>query len=183
MAKSLPVDEQDEILEPRIYEIGYLLSPVIRSEDLEAAEKHLQSLVTDLGGSIISEGSAEYIDLAYTMVKVLDNKNVRFNQAYFGWVKFELDPAKVEALKEILDRQATLIRYLFLSTVRENTVLSKKPLSKILRREDRGSIESEEEVSVSDGAEVSEKESEAVVDESPVVESQEESSISTEEVS
>ena len=178
-----PYVRQEKEVEPRVYELGYLLSPLLSDEDKESLVATLKELFTKRGGEILSDGAPEFIDLAYRIPRIIDNKRAWFDQAYFGWVKFELDPAKVEALKEILDRQATLIRYLFLSTVRENTVLSKKPLSKILRREDRGSIESEEEVSVSDGAEVSEKESEAVVDESPVVESQEESSISTEEVS
>ncbi|MBP9821552.1 MAG: 30S ribosomal protein S6 [Candidatus Pacebacteria bacterium] len=141
MAKPAPIQSEREEREPRIYEIGYLLSPVIRAEDIEAKSQTLHALVTSLGGTIISDGAPEYIDLAYTMIKVIDNKKVRFDQAYFGWVKFELNPAKTEELKELFDREISIIRYLFISTVRENTVLSKKPLSKILRREDRVSSE------------------------------------------
>lgn len=164
MAKPAPIQSEREEREPRIYEIGYLLSPVIRAEDIEAKSQTLHALVTSLGGTIISDGAPEYIDLAYTMIKVIDNKKVRFDQAYFGWVKFELNPAKTEELKELFDREISIIRYLFISTVRENTVLSKKPLSKILRREDRVSS------GVIDGEVAEEIPAVETTDEAPVAE-------------
>ena len=154
MAKPAPIQSEREEREPRIYEIGYLLSPVIRAEDIEAKSQTLHALVTSLGGVVIADGAPEYIDLAYTMIKVIDNKKTRFDQAYFGWIKFELNPEKTAELKELFDREISIIRYLFISTVRENTVLSKKPLSKILRREDRASTGVDVEGGLSAEAEV-----------------------------
>ena len=135
MAKKATTIASSEILEPRIYEIGYLLSPAIREEDLEARVSEFKESLTSLDASIISEGNPEFIDIAYEMSKVIENKRVRFNQAYFGWVKIEMDPAKMTELKEVLDKNLLLIRYLLISTVRENTVLSKRPLGKILKGE------------------------------------------------
>ena len=142
MAKKAQPTLSTETLEPRIYEIGYLLSPAVRDEDLQARASDLQETLTKLGATIISEGNPEFIDLAYEMSKVIENKRVRFNQGYFGWVKFEIDPAQVNTLKELFDKNTLLIRYLFISAVRENTIIGKKSLGKILKgeRQDDGEV-------------------------------------------
>jgi ribosomal protein S6 len=133
MAKKTAKISEVEMLEPRIYEIGYLLSPAIRDEDLEARATDLKESLIKLGGSIISEGNPEFIDLAYEMSRVIENKRVRFTQGYFGWFKIEIDPSKMTEAKEILDKNTLLIRYLLIGATAENTVIGKKSLGKILK--------------------------------------------------
>ncbi len=147
MAKKATIISTPETLEPRIYEIGYLLSPAIRDEDLEARTNELKDSLINLGASIISEGNPEFIDLAYEMSKVINNKRVRFNQGYFGWVKLEIDPAKMAEMKEVIEKNPLVIRYLLILAVRENTIIGKKPLGRILKGErQESSIEGGEEV-------------------------------------
>jgi ribosomal protein S6 len=124
-----------ETLEPRIYEIGYLLSPAVRDEDLAAQIESLKETLAKFGASFIAEGAPEFIDLAYQMTRVIDNKNIRFNQAYFGWVKIEIDPKGIALVKEFLDSNILIIRYLLILATRENTIIGKKPLGKMLKGE------------------------------------------------
>lgn len=138
-----------ETLEPKdnkIYEIGFLMSPAVRDEDLAARFDELKETLTKTGASFISEGAPEFIDLAYEMSKVIDNKRVRFNQGYFGWVKIEVDPAAITAIKELLDKNTLIIRYLLIIAPRENTILGKKPLGKILKAKAERSLAGEGEV-------------------------------------
>ncbi len=109
------------------------MSPAIRDEDLSTRENELKESLTKLGATIISEGSPEFIDLAYEMSRVIENKRVRFNQGYFGWFKIEIDPSKMAEAKEILDKYTLLIRYLLIGATAENTVIGKKSLGKILK--------------------------------------------------
>jgi len=51
-------------------------------------------------------------------------------KAYFGWIKFELEPDSVLQLKENLEQNDSLLRFLIIKTVRENTLVPKKPLAK-----------------------------------------------------
>lgn len=153
MAKKALADREIETLEPRVYEVGYLLSPAVRDEDLEKTVEALKDMVRSRGGEIIAEGAPEFIDLAYPMTKVIENKRYSYDQASFGWIKFELNPAETGSLKEELDGHTLVIRYLFISTVRENTIVSKKPLGKLVKRNNRpagedASSEEEEESSL-----------------------------------
>lgn len=140
MAKKATKPASSETLEPKVYELGYLVSPAVRDEDLVARIDELKASLTTLGAAVISEGQAEFIDLAYEMARVIDNKRIRFNQAYYGWIKFELDPSRMNELKELLDRNVSLVRYLLIKTIRENTVIGKKPLGKILKAGKREAV-------------------------------------------
>ncbi len=151
MAKKTTKISEVEMLEPRIYEIGYLLSPAIRDEDLEARLGEIKESIKKFGATFLSEGNPEFIDLAYEMMRVIENKNVRFNQGYFGWMKFEMDPSQIEAMKEVLDGTTTLIRYLLIKTVKENTVIGKKSLGKILKGERQGDDAENADVQDSEG--------------------------------
>jgi ribosomal protein S6 len=135
MAKKAQTIASTETLEPRIYEIGYLLSPAVRDEDLSARVSDLKDSLINLGAEVIAEGAPEFIDLAYQMSRVIENKRIRFDQGYFGWVKISLNPAQMTALKELLEKNTLLIRYLLISATRENTIIGKKSLGKILKGE------------------------------------------------
>lgn len=143
-----------EALEPRVYELGFLLSPAVREEDLDARVDEIKSLITDASGTIISDARPEFIDLAYEMSKIIDNKRVRFNQGYFGWIKFNLTPDQVKGIQDAIDKNLLIIRSLFTITVAENTMVSKKPLSKVLKSSARPEIAGEEILEDVDGDEI-----------------------------
>lgn len=110
----------------RVYELGYLLVPTISEEDLPVQYGNLKELVSSFGGTIISDEMPKMIQLAYEMVKVVSNVRNKFNTAYFGWVKFTMNSDKVLALKKKLDLDSSVIRFLILKTVKENTIASKR---------------------------------------------------------
>jgi ribosomal protein S6 len=66
------------------------------------------------------------INLAYQMQKTLQNVINKFNSAYFGWVKFSMEPEKVLELKKKLDLDPNIIRLLIIKTVKENTIAAKR---------------------------------------------------------
>lgn len=110
----------------RIYEVGYLLVPTIEGSEVPVHYGNLKELVTTFGGEIISDEIPKQINLAYTMLKVVSNVRSKFNTAYFGWVKFEMNPEKILELKNKLDLDANIIRFLITKTVKENTIAAKR---------------------------------------------------------
>lgn len=118
----------------RVYELGYLLVPTLSEENMPATYSNLKDLIVSLGGEIISDEMPKIISLAYLMSKVTQNVRSKFDSAYFGWVKFGINPEKVLELKKKLDIDSNFIRFLILKTVRENTIAAKRFIHKDTRR-------------------------------------------------
>lgn len=107
--------------EPRVYEIGYLLIPTIKEEDIDTHVDALRKMITEKGGLPISEGRPELIELAYPMQKDIENKRHTYTKGFFGWVKFDISPEQTMILKKEMDLFKGMIRFLLISTVREDT--------------------------------------------------------------
>jgi len=118
----------------RIYEIGYLLVPTISEENVLISYGNFKDLIINLGGEVISEEIPKMITLAYTMLKTTQNIRSKFDSAYFGWIKFEINPEKVLELKRKLDVDLNFVRFLITKTVRENTIAAKRFVHKDARR-------------------------------------------------
>ncbi len=112
--------------QPRVYELGYLLLPSIPEENIPTMYGNLKDLVNSFGGEAISDEIPRMISLAYTMSKVTANVRSKFNTAYFGWLKFSMNPEKVLELKKKLDLNTDVIRFLLLKTVKENTIAARR---------------------------------------------------------
>lgn len=110
----------------RVYELGYLLLPTLGDEKAAQKVQEIKEFIAKLGAEEIAEGQPERIDLAYPMVKVIENKNVRFVEAYFGWYKFALDADKLALVKEFISNDSDTIRHILFKTVRENTFMVRK---------------------------------------------------------
>ncbi len=121
-----------------IYEVGYLILPTIGEEGVAPEVSKLKETLTSVEAKVIADEYPVLISLQYEMVKRIDTKNVRFNQGFFGWIKFEAEGKDIEAIKKQMDLNKAILRYIIVSTVRENTISSKKPLaSTIVSRSSR----------------------------------------------
>jgi ribosomal protein S6 len=109
-----------------VYELAYLLVPSITEEELAAETTALKDAVATFGAEFIADEEPKLIDLAYQMERDIANKKNKFTNGYFGWVKFNLDPAQVAPLNESLGRNDKLIRFMIISTVAESTIAPKK---------------------------------------------------------
>lgn len=127
--KTQKVDQTAETeRELRVYEISYLLLPLITEEDIPKEAGRVKELISLSGGVIFSEEEPKLIPLAYEMSKVISNKNTKFNNAYFGWVKFEGEAAQISTVKKALENNENILRFLILKTTKEVAVV-RKPFS------------------------------------------------------
>jgi ribosomal protein S6 len=110
-----------------VYEIGYLFATSIPEEKVPGETDTLKKIITDAGATIIADEAPSLMPLAYEMrKKTVSGAYNTYDSAYFGWVKFELDSGKVEAVKEKLELMPVMLRMLLTTTVRENTYLGKR---------------------------------------------------------
>jgi ribosomal protein S6 len=110
----------------RVYELGYLLVPTIAEEDVSINFGNIKDVVSSFGGEVISDEMPRMMNLAYPMQKVTSNVRSKFRTAYFGWVKFIMGSNEVVDLKKKLDLDPTLVRFLILKTIKENTIASRR---------------------------------------------------------
>jgi ribosomal protein S6 len=67
-------------------------------------------LISSFEGNLIAEGNPTMRQLAYDIAKKIETKNLRFNKAYFGWVKFEMDRSAVIEFKTKVASLASILR-------------------------------------------------------------------------
>jgi|SRR3989344_1649342 len=133
-----------------IYEVSYLLLPVIAQEHVQSIVESLKEAVKSVSGVIISDEDPILIDLAYPMVKVVGTTRHKADSGYFGWIKFEMRAENIANLKKNLDSNDEILRYLIIKTVRENTLINGKMK---LRSEERAKVAPatlEDEVAIED---------------------------------
>ncbi len=138
----------------RVYELGFHFVPTLSEDQVEVQFSHLKSLIEKKGGTFIAEGTPEMIDLAYEISKTVKAEKKRYTEAYFGWVKFELNAEEIPAFEKDVKAFEPILRYLLITTTRENTlvaakeVTSKKPATKETAETDAPVVEATEEVQV-----------------------------------
>lgn len=113
--------------ENRTYELGFILVPTVSESEVEAKVAELKAAIVAVEGTIGAEGTTEFIDLAYRIEKNVKSKKMKWNQGYFGWMKFTAAPEALAALKKVLDGNLDLMRYMLVKTSAENLVQFKKP--------------------------------------------------------
>jgi ribosomal protein S6 len=113
-------------VDSRVYEISFIFDNKLDEEAALKKGNAIKQSIATLGGSFISEEAPYMRELAYEMVRVVNNVNIRFNEGYFGWIKFELDGQKVKELEKGLKSDEQLVRFMVVTTVRENTVYTKR---------------------------------------------------------
>lgn len=111
-----------------VYELGYHLLPTLSDEEVQKEAASFKSLIEKQGGSLVSEEAPKPMHLAYTMVKKQEGKNAKFNESFFGWIKFETSAEGVLQVKKEVDANKNVLRYLIIKTVREYTPIQHKEL-------------------------------------------------------
>ena len=82
-------------------------------------------------GQILSQTTPKMKVLAYEIVKSINNKNQKYKEAYFGAVKFQADPAFIENVKKLLDKNTDILRFLLLTIPKgADRTLPKRSLSR-----------------------------------------------------
>ena len=120
------IESQDERI---VYELGYHLIPTLGEEQIEKKQAEIRSEIEKQGGVFITEGAPKRMQLAYTIVKKVESKSTKFDQAYFGWVKFEMLPHEAVALKEAIDARGDVLRFIIVKTVREHIPMRERPVA------------------------------------------------------
>ena len=111
---NMPAVEADAVVERELnsYELAFHILPTIAEGEVKAVFDTIKANITKLGGTLGVEEAPARFDLAYDIVQYLEGKNRKFRSAYFGWVRFEIEAAKIAELTEMAEGSKELLRHL-----------------------------------------------------------------------
>ncbi|TSC53899.1 MAG: 30S ribosomal protein S6 [Parcubacteria group bacterium LiPW_39] len=89
-----------------MYELTYILTPLLEKVDLGAAVEKVRGFINGLGGEAKKEEISEKKKLAYPIKKQL--------YGFYVVSKFQLEPEKIEELEKRLRLENDILRFLIL---------------------------------------------------------------------
>ena len=114
--------------ELQVYEVGFHIVPTTPEDELGALVTAIRDNIEAGGGRVIADEYPKTLELAYPMMKTVSNKRATYHSSYFGWMKFEAEPKGALLINAALKQNTSVIRFLLIKTVRENTMAPKKVL-------------------------------------------------------
>ena len=96
------------------YELAFHVLPTVAEGEVAYVFASLKSAIEKAGGTLTTEEEPKRFDLAYEIVKYLEGRNRKFTSAYFGWVRFTIEPAKLEEVTETVEGENRLLRHLLI---------------------------------------------------------------------
>ena len=97
------IQAQDKM---KTYELTYIVSPDLTSEEVESKAKELESAVTSREGLILKQSNPIAKTLSYPIKKRASG--------FLGVLEFQVEPEKLLEIKEILQKDGNLSRYLII---------------------------------------------------------------------
>lgn len=88
----------------KTYELAYIVSPDVTSEEAEAKEKEIESTITSREGSVLKQSNP----IAKTFPYPVNGKA----SGFFGSLEFQLEPEKLLEVKEILEKDKNVVRHM-----------------------------------------------------------------------
>ncbi|MBY0294178.1 30S ribosomal protein S6 [Patescibacteria group bacterium] len=100
-----------------VYEVGFHVVPTVGDEGVAGVVDQVRSALGN--AEIISEQFPERMRFAYTVERSVTGKREKYDEAYFGFIKFALERESINALEDALRSNKNVLRYLLIETVRE----------------------------------------------------------------
>ncbi len=116
-----------------VYEVGYHLLPTISEEALPGIVTRITEFLKSLDAVFVGERFPSTMGLAYPIAKKIAGKRTNFETAYFGWIAFEVARDAVEKLKEFLDKDEQVLRFLMVKTDRDSVHAAMSGLTQVVQ--------------------------------------------------
>lgn len=136
-----------------VYELGYLVLPSIPEDKLPDTVNSIKSIIKKAGAEEVDSEDPIKQNLAYSMSKVLGASRYVVNDAYIGWIKFEVTPSAVKEIADAVSKIDEILRSLVIKAPRE-TYFTFAQAIEAKKAEEVALSEEEDSVDVSETEEV-----------------------------
>ena len=110
---------EDDPTEVAVYEVGYHFLPTLSEEEVSKEVEKITQALKGQNANFVGERFPSKISLAYSLTKKLNEKNVHFDSAYFGWIAFEIPVQSLDTVRATFHNNPGILRYLIVKTNRE----------------------------------------------------------------
>jgi ribosomal protein S6 len=105
-----------------IYEVGFHVVPTVDEAGALKVAEAIKAAVMKGDAEIISEAAPSRMRLAYTIERATAGAREKYDEAYFGFIKFATERENVPALEAMLRSTREVLRHLLVETVREDLI-------------------------------------------------------------
>ena len=102
------------------YELGFHVTPTIAEDGVAAVVEKIKAALD--GAEILSEQAPQKMSLAYTIELSNQGKHEKFNESYFGFIKFGCEREHIKAVEEKMRVMKEVIRFLLIEVDRAEPV-------------------------------------------------------------
>ncbi|MBI5139892.1 MAG: 30S ribosomal protein S6 [Candidatus Vogelbacteria bacterium] len=109
----------------KLYELGYLLVPTLAEEAMVDEVNKIRAYLEKDGGLITSFCHPETKKLAYEIAeRGVASKKTKFGDAFFGWFRFQSTPEAISNIKDELDKNSKVLRFLIIKPSKDSPRLT-----------------------------------------------------------
>ena len=120
--------------------------PSIPEEELDSVVDKVKKAFTDEGGIEVDGETPFKHPLSYTMSKTVGASHYVVNEAYIGWVKFDIEVSKILDVKIKLEKIFELLRFLIVKAPRKTEFTFAKARIALAEKEKPKDSETEEAI-------------------------------------
>ena len=130
-------NEVKDQAERDVYETSYLVLPSISEENHPSIVDAIKKAFSSVGG-IEVDGEAPFKHpLAYPMSKTVGASKYIVNEAYVGWVKFDVESSKILEVKAEIEKIQEVLRFLIVKAPRKTDFTFAKAKALIREKEEK----------------------------------------------
>lgn len=112
------VEEDGDLTETRVYELGFHLDGELPQEEVKKAYQGIRDRISAVG-TVVAEGEPTKVPLAYTISRQETTGRRDFNTAFFCWIAYEIDGTGHEDITEFVRSQSNIVRFLDIRTTKD----------------------------------------------------------------
>lgn len=101
----------------KLYELGFHILPTVTEDKVTDVFSEVTGIISNNNGNVVKSGEPKATKLAYIITKKIKAQNKRFDSAYFAWIKFEASSDNIENIKELVEANENILRYIIVKTV------------------------------------------------------------------
>ena len=121
----------------QIYELSYLILPSIPEAELDGVVGKIKALINEAEGKDFDGEMPFKHPLSYLVSKTVGASRYIVNEAYIGWIKFEIESLKILELKSQIEKISEILRFLIVKAPRKTEFTFAKAKALLKAKEDK----------------------------------------------